>query len=139
MKTYVKIALFVVSFIALAAILAALYMYNLKATDMSKAKPDFIISATDVQKEFEVDEAAASKKYINKILEITGKIATVTKGGNNSISFSLATENEFSSVLCTFPAISDPSKFNPGDEIKLRGRCSGYLMDVQLNNCAIIK
>lgn len=139
MKTYVKIALFVVSFIALSAILAAIYMYNLKATDMSKAKPDFVVSAMNLQKEFEIDEAVASQKYINKILEITGKIATITKGENNTINFSLVTENELSSVMCTFPTLTDPLIFKPGDEIKLRGRCSGYLMDVQLNNCAVIK
>jgi hypothetical protein len=63
MKTYVKIALFFISFIALSAILAALYMYNLKATDMSKAKPDFIISASALQKAFEDDETAASTRY----------------------------------------------------------------------------
>lgn len=139
MKTYIKIALFVVSFIALSAILAALYMYNLKATDMSKAKPDFIISASVLQQEFELDEAAASTRYINKILEVTGIIASVKSGENNIISISLSTENDFSSVICTFPAIDDPSKFIPGKEITLRGGCSGFLMDVLLNNCAIIK
>lgn len=138
MKTSVKIALFFVSFIALSAILAALYMYNLKATDMSKAKPDFVISASDLQKEFEIDETAASKKYINKILEITGKIGSVKPSGNKVLSISLVTGNELSSVICTFPAISDTSKLIMGNDITLRGQCSGFLMDVLLNNCAVI-
>ena len=77
MKPYVKIALFVVTFIVLSAILAALYLYNLKATDMAKAKPDFIITAVFLQKAFEENETAASTRYINKILEVTGKIASV--------------------------------------------------------------
>ena len=78
MKTYVKIALFVVSFIALSAILAALYMFNLKQTDMAKAKPDFIISATELEKQFEDNESTASARYINKILEVTGTIGSIT-------------------------------------------------------------
>jgi len=139
MKTYVKIALFVVSFIALSAILAALYMYNLKHTDMAKAKPDFIMTALILQKAFEDDETAASKKYIDKILEVTGKIASVKPGGNNVVSISLVTGSDLSSVICTFPAVTDPSKFSVGDEISLRGECSGFLMDVLLNNCAVIK
>ena len=110
MKTYVKIALFFVSFIALSAILAALYMYNLKATDMSKAKPDFVISASVLQKEFEIDETAASKKYINKILEVTGTIASVKPSLKKVLSISLVTGNELSSVICTFPAVSDHFK-----------------------------
>ena len=138
MKTYVKVALFFVTFIALAAILAALYFYNLKATDMSKAKPDFIVTASALQKAFEDDETKASVTYINKILEVTGKIASVKPAENNVVSISLVTESDLSSVICTFPAVSDPSIFRVGDEITLRGECSGFLMDVLLNNCALI-
>ena len=138
MKTYIKISLFFVVFIALAGILAALMMYNKKHPDMAKTKPDFIVTASVLQKAFEDDESAASKKYINKILEVTGKIALVKPSGNNVICISLVTGSDLSSVNCTFPAISDPSKFKPGDEIKLRGECSGLLMDVLLNNCAAI-
>jgi hypothetical protein len=138
MKTYVKIALFIVSFIALSAILAALYMYNLKQTDMAKAKPDVVITAPALQKAFEADEAAASAMYINKILEVTGTIASVKPAANSVVSISLVTGDDISSVICTFPAIADPSKFITGNEITLRGECSGFLMDVLLNNCAII-
>ena len=138
MKTYVKVALFFVTFIALAAILAALYYYNLKATDMSKAKPDFILTASALQKAFEDDEAKASVIYINKILEVTGNIASVKPAENNVVSISLVTDSDLSSVICTFPAVSDPSIFRVGDEITMRGECSGFLMDVLLNNCALI-
>ena len=138
MKTYVKIALFVVSFIALSAILAALYLFNLKQTDMAKAKPDFILTATELQKEFEDNESTASARYINKILEVTGTIGSITQADSNNLNISLKTGSDISSVICTFPAIGDPSKFKVGDEIKLRGECSGFLMDVLLNNCAII-
>ena len=139
MKTYVKVALFFVSFIALAGILAALYMYNLKHTDMAKAKPDFVITATALLKEFEDNEAAASAKYINKIVEITGTVATVKPAENNIVNISLVTESDLSSVICTFTAISDPSSVKAGDAITLRGECSGFLMDVLLNNCVILK
>jgi hypothetical protein len=139
MKTYVKVALFFVSFIALAAVLAALYMYNLKHTDMAKAKPDYVITATLLQKEFEDNEKAASARYTNKIIEVTGKIASIKPADNNVITINLVTGSDFSSVICTFPAIADPSMLKSGNEITLRGECSGFLMDVLLNNCAVIK
>jgi hypothetical protein len=139
MKIYTKIALFFVVFIALSAILAALYMYNLKKTDMAKAKPDFIITASVLQKAFENNETAASALYINKILEVTGKIATVKPAENNVLNISLETESDLSSVICTFTAVADPSGFRVGDIITLRGECSGFLMDVLLNNCTQIK
>ena len=139
MKTYVKIALGFVVFVALAGILAALYMFNLKHTDMAKARPDFKITSTILQKAFEDDETAASKFYINKILEVTGKIASVKPAENKFISICLVTGSDLSSVICTFPAISDPSTLSVGEEITIRGECSGFLMDVLLNNCAIIQ
>lgn len=139
MKTYVKVALFVVSFIALSMILAALYYYNLKQTDMSKAKPDFVISSSLLLKQFTDNETTASAKYINKIIQVSGKISSVEKTANNSVNVSLESGSDLSSVICTFPAVTDPGKFNKGDEITLRGECSGYLMDVLLNNCAVIK
>jgi hypothetical protein len=138
MKTYVKVALFFVTFIAIAAILAALYYYNLKATDMTKAKADFIVTASALHKAFADDETNASITYINKILEVTGKIASVKPAENSVLSISLVTESDLSSVICTFPAVSDPSRFRVGDQITLRGECSGFLMDVLLNNCALI-
>lgn len=139
MKTYIKVALFVVTFIAVSAILAALYYYNLKSTDMSKARPDFVLTASVLQKAFEVDESKASVTYLNKILEVTGKISSVKPVENNAVNISLVTESDLSSVIGTFPAISDPSVFKPGEEITLRGKCSGFLMDVLLNDCALIE
>ena len=139
MKTYIKVALFFVTFIAIAAILAALYFYNLKSTDMAKARPDFILTASALQKAFENDETKASLSYINKIVEVTGTIFSVKPGEKGAVNVSLATESDLSSVICTFPAISDPSVFKTGDQITLRGECSGLLIDVLLNNCAIVQ
>lgn len=139
MKTYIKIALFFVSFIALSGILAALYMYNLKPGNMAKAKPDFILSATILQKAFEDNETTASTMYINKTLEVSGTIASVKPAANNVLNISLETGSVLSSVICTFPAITDASKFRAGEKITLRGQCSGFLMDVLLNNCAVIQ
>ena len=139
MKTYVKVALFFVVFIAFSAILAALYFYNLKSSDLAKTKPDFVITAPALQKAFENNEAEASAKYIKKVLEVTGKIASIKPADNDVISISLVTESDLSSVICTFHAVKDKSIFQPGEEITLRGECSGFLMDVLLNNCALIR
>ena len=138
MKLYVKILLAFVSLFAIAAILVALYMYNLKPADMTKATPDFVVSASALQKEFDENEALATSKYVNKTIEVSGTISSVKEAENNALSISLATESDFSSVICTFPSVSDPSKYASGQKITLRGECSGFLMDVLLNNCAVI-
>jgi len=137
MKTSIKIALFVVFFIGLAGILAGLYMYNMKQKDMAKTKPDFVISATNLQKEFEDDETGASAKFVNKVVEVTGIISSVKPTENNGISVTLLTGSDFSSVICTFTVVKDAEMLKQGKEITIRGECSGFLLDVLLNNCVI--
>jgi hypothetical protein len=138
MKYYVKIALFFVVFIAIGSILAALILFNKKHPDTAKVKPDFVLTAIELQKDFENSETLASSKYINKILEVNGIIVSVTPADSTNTNISLKTGNDISSVICTFHKLSDTSKLIPGDEITLRGECSGFLMDVLLNNCSII-
>jgi hypothetical protein len=138
MKPYIKISLFVVLFIALFGILYGLMLFFKKHSDLSKTKPDYIITAITLQKEFEDNEAAASAKYIKKILEVSGYISSVTQADSNNVNIALKSGNDLSSVICTF-ALADHSKFKAGDEITIRGECSGFLMDVLLNNCAIVQ
>jgi hypothetical protein len=139
MKTSVKIALFVVFFIAVCGILAALYLYNLKPKNLQNVKPHFVVTATDFQKAFEENEKASSEMYINKIIEVSGEIASVKPGNKKTLTVSLKTGSDFSAVICTFPDVSDTTFFKTGNQITLRGVCSGFLMDVLLNNCAVIK
>jgi hypothetical protein len=138
MKSYVKVALFVVLFFAIAGILAALILFNKKHPDTAKAKPDFVITATALQKDFEDNEKTASVKYINKILEVSGTIASITPADSSHLNVSLKTGSDLSSVICTFASSGNEKRFNTGDNITLRGECSGFLMDVLLNNCSAI-
>jgi hypothetical protein len=137
MKSYIKIALFVVLFIAISAILGGLIMYNKKHKDTSKAKPDFVVTAVSLQKEFEDNEITASARYINKIIEVSGKIGSIVQADSSNLNVSLVTGNDMSSVICTLHSRGFNTDLKPGDKITLRGECSGFLMDVLLNNCAI--
>jgi len=138
MKSKVKIALFVVFLFGILSLLIGLSLYFKKHKDLSSTKPDFVITATVLQKEFEEDEKTASEKYINKILEVTGTILSVNQADSSNINLSLKTESDLSTVICTFVA-TDPAKFRSGEDVTIRGECSGFLMDVLLNNCALIK
>jgi len=138
MKLWVKIALFAVLIIVITAIWIGLHMFNLKHTDTAKAKPDFVVTATVLQKEFEDNEGTASSKYINKIIEVNGTIASVTLADSTHLNIALKTGSDMSTVICTFQNLTDPSKYKSGEEITLRGECSGFLMDVLLKNCAIV-
>jgi hypothetical protein len=89
-------------------------------------------------KAFENNEANANTLYLNKIIEVTGITESVKPGEDNVISISLKTENPLSAVICTFQKIPDASKLQAGEQVTVRGECSGFLMDILLNNCVII-
>lgn len=139
MKTYVKILLGVVVFIALAGIGIALVLFIMPHKDLGKARPDFVITAIDLQKAFEDNESAATAKFVNKVIEVRGIIESVKPGEGSILNVTLKTGSDLSSVICTFARDADPSKLNTGNQVTIRGECSGFLMDVLLNDCSLIK
>jgi hypothetical protein len=138
MKTSYKIVLVAVSAVAIAGVLFGLYMYNLKPQDLQKVKPDFIVTAPDLLKAFESDENAATAKYVNKVVEVSGTIQSVKPGENNALTISLNTGSDLSAVICTLQGNSEPTNLGTGEQITIRGKCSGFLMDVLLNNCVVV-
>jgi hypothetical protein len=139
MKRSYKIVLIAASTIGLAGILFGLYMYNLEPKDLQKVRPDYVITAADLLKAFESDENAASINYIGKVVEVSGILQSIKSGENNALSIVLKTGSDFSSVICTLEGNQNPSDFITGKQITIRGECSGFLMDVLLNNCSVIK
>lgn len=138
-KSIFRLVLIVFAILVLAGAIVGYQMFNLKHKDLKSIRPDLAISAIDLQKAFESDETSATQKYVNKVIELTGRIISVKNGENNTLSVSLQTGNDLSSVICTFEGNPDPALFVAGNEITVRGECSGYLMDVLLNNCSVIR
>jgi hypothetical protein len=139
MKTYVKILLGVVLFVALAGIGVSIHLFRMQHKDLGMVKPDFIITAVDLQKAFEDNEAAATSKYVKKVLEIEGEVESAKTGEKNILSVTIKTGSDLSSLICTFAAETDPAKFTAGSRVTVRGECSGFLMDVLMNDCVKIK
>ena len=139
MKPSFKIIILITWLIGLVGLFIGLYMYNLEAEDLQKAKPDFVITAASLQKAFEDNEAAANTKYSDKIIEVSGMIESVKPGEDEAVSISLKTESPLSNVICTFQSGTAPAVFKVGVQITLRGKYSGFLTDILLNNCVVVK
>lgn len=139
MKPFAKIALAIVLIIAIGGILGALYMYNLKPKDLKRVKPDFVITAVELTAAFNEDGKAATDKYVNKIIEVSGEISSVMPGEKGAVNIQLESGNNVTSVICTIQNAGNNKTFEPGKAITLRGVCSGFLMDVLLNNCVVVE
>jgi hypothetical protein len=135
----IKATVLIVILIIIISAATGLYLFYKKHPDITKTKPDYKITAIELQKEFDTDEQGASQKFGNKVLEVTGTISSINVSEGNNINITLKTGNDMSSVICTLPSGPEITALKPGNSATIRGVCSGFLMDVLLNNCAIIK
>ena len=105
------------------------YMYSKPLASINSMKTDHQISSTDLLEVFEDDETVANEKYLDKVIEVTG---TVIKAEtlNGTTSIYLSTENDLSNIICQLEKEDDSIK--KGQEVTIKGICTGYLMDVVL-------
>jgi hypothetical protein len=116
-----------------------LYLFFKKHDDLSKVKPDFQLNAKTLCADFESDEAAASKKYIDKVVEVTGTVASVEMGSDSTINVTIKEDSALSGIICAFQGRGiEDVKIKNGEIATIRGECSGILFDVLLNNCVLI-
>lgn len=140
-KKSVRLVLLIAIILLGAGICGGLYLYSKKHKDLSSVKADYVLKAHDLINAFTVDENAASEKYINKVIEVTGQVTWVEFGSADStLSLTLTGYGDNSGVICTFNGITDNSQvsFRDGETLTVRGECSGMLMDVLLNNCVVV-
>lgn len=137
-KTWYIVAFVFIFLLVVSGIIAAIYMYNLREKDLNKVRPDYAMTAAALLKAFEDDEPDAVAKYANRIIEVTGAVKAVNPGENNSVNVSLETDSNYMSVICTFRNSGDLPELRAGQVVTVRGECSGYLMDVLMNNCVLV-
>jgi hypothetical protein len=96
-------------------------------------------SARDLYSEFQHDEAAADKKWVGKVLEVKGVISSVSEAGKyESVNLAAASDG---GINCSFlkKDMDSDTGFNKGDSITIKGKCTGFLMDVNMVDCVIKK
>lgn len=115
----------------------AYYQYNKKVEGLEHAAPDYIMTANELFDAFDNDESAASLKYVDKIIEVTGEIARVKQSDSLSNVVLHADNALAGGINCSFK--NKNGSLTKGETITLKGDCQGFLMDVILNNCYVDK
>lgn len=122
-------------FILIAA--AAWYAYsewNRKPATAADKATDFKVSANDIVNEFVANETDATKKYLEKMVEVTGVVSEVSPNGKNT-DVVLQTEDPMTSVtIQLIPEESEKAKnLKVGESVTLKGKCNGFNMGVEMN------
>ena len=114
-------------------------MYNKPHIDVLKSSMEISISANKILDDFSLDETAANKKYLEKVILIKGEISEIKIEREKGI-ITLKTNDNFGSILChlSAEATKKMSTLNLGETITIKGICTGFLMDVILVKSEII-
>ena len=116
-----------------------MYFWSKPVASLEKAKAEVSVSASKLLDDFESDETAANETYLGKVVEVKGTVKEV-KSGDTGTQVVLETESMLGGVTCGFPAESislEELSGKIGQQIKIKGECTGYLMDVILERCVL--
>lgn len=134
-----KKSIFIILIIGLVvATIAMIYVFRPAKTNVSGKKPDFTISSTELFAAYSADEAKCDSMYIDKIIQVSG---VVTAFISDSTNFSITLEgDETGGIICSFSNKPEADQVPElGSECTIKGKCTGFLMDVNLNLCNIVE
>jgi hypothetical protein len=133
-KKWILVILLIVG-IALAFVVIK-YTFRKAAPNVADKKADVELTAMALVEAFENNEQAANALYLGKIVIINGTVESVSHDSLSSIY--IKDPASVSGVICGFDqTTSDITTVHKGEEIHIKGVCTGYLMDVILNKCSI--
>ena len=116
------------------------YLYHKPHASIAENKPVYQLESRALLGEYQADENTANKKYLGKIVEVQGIVSDQSvddKGAYNLI----LQGDDLSGITCQFEKGSDYAKadLKKGQIVRVKGICTGMLMDVVLVDCVIPK
>ncbi len=112
-----------------------IFLYNKPHKDVSSTKTDVAIDATLLYKRYSENEAIADKQFLNKIISVTGRVDDISRTDSTCIVL-LKQVNETGGISCNLFAPAS-TRIQQGNQLTIKGRCTGFLMDVALTDCII--
>lgn len=100
---------------------------------------DFTLTADSLYMQYQADEHAADQKYLGKVIEVSGKLSEIQHSANSEI-WILSPQPGGGGINCQlFAGIKPDPEPKSGDLVRVKGRCTGFLMDVNLADCVTRK
>lgn len=128
----------VLSAVLLLAAALAIYYYYKAPPDIKKTTARFEKTAAALLTAFQQDEAAANAKYLDQVITVEGIISKIDLNPESPAVF-LETGDMSALVTCSFYKTELPAlqQLKAGNSVKIKGVCTGMLMDIVLNKCSI--
>lgn len=120
-----------------ALIIGSWYIFYKPHRSLEQAET-ITVSADSLLSAYLRDEKAANSFYLDKALVIKGEIADLTVNQSGQTVILLKTQDPMAGVVCTLQKKSE-IPLQKGISVKIKGFCSGFITDVVLRDCQIIK
>ena len=119
----------------------AYYLYNKKTVDTRTTSAEEAVAASQLVKEFNENESAADKKYVGKVVQVSGIVKEVKADSASAVTVILDGGDPMAAVTCSFydTEAEKLKALEPNEQVQIKGICIGKLMDVVLNKCSLIK
>ena len=120
-----------------------LKMFFKPHADINKLEANFKVDAAKLLDEFQKDEASATTKYSEKVLEISGKLAAKSNLANGTNLLIL--EDEMQGISCQLDSVwaaanqSTIQSLESGKLVTVKGVCKGFLMEIKISPAVIVK
>jgi hypothetical protein len=127
--------------LAFAAAGYGFYLYHKKPPDTRKEPPAYEIASTTLVAAFNKNETAASLQFLDKVIAVKGVVTIIKIDSADQATVFLDGGDPMDAVICSFykEELSSVKNLHQGQEVTIKGNCTGKLMDVVLNKCSITK
>ncbi|MEO6960693.1 MAG: hypothetical protein ABIY90_01935 [Puia sp.] len=115
----------------------AFYLYHKPHRNTAGQDTDFQIPAAELYAAFQRDEASANRKFMGRVIEVSGTVSDIETGtGSTNVLISASGQG---GISCSFSTggMPSPGSIKKGSSLIIKGRCTGFLMDVNLVDCVL--
>lgn len=136
-----KKSILIILFLGTAGGAIGAYLYFKPARNFREATPDMMVMANDIIHDYTTDEISGNAKYLNKVIEVEGVVSDIAVDEKGFTNINLAVENEMAMVSCAMDPESKKGyeHITKGSVVKIKGQCSGMLMDIILVKSVLVQ
>jgi hypothetical protein len=136
-----KKKIFILALIAALGVAAlAYYQYQRPVSSISGEEPQATFTSEALFDYFTEHETIATKDLNGKIVQVSGTVVEVLANSDSSTTVVLGSEHPVFGVKCRFePGSLNDIKPMSGEQIEIKGICTGMTADVEMNQCVYLK
>ncbi len=116
----------------------AYFNYRQPRTGVASASADYTLEAAELYNAFATDEKRANETYNGKVVKVQGEVLEVQKEVDHVLIVLKAGEKS-GGISCSFSDKVHQQLPSPDEVVNIKGRCTGFLIDVNLVDAMLIQ